>query len=147
MSFLKFLFGGRAAHVTSPAKSGLGSERTWIFRPVDDGAMVDGRPTYEYGVSHKDDLVMMLRCCDAELEVMWRTNLPPAPGYAERAAIIYRRQGDFTKEIEVCERYLGELDRFLAVSEHASAARSSVGNTVQKLRDRIARAKVLQAKA
>lgn len=146
MNLLKFLFGGS----DTPATPAVVTTRKRGTRPaklIDDGAMVDGKPTYEYAQTHKDDLAMMLRCCDAELQAMWQTHLSPAPAFAERAAILYRRQGDYAREIEICERYLVELDRFLAVPQHQGQAGAREGGIAQKLRDRIVRARALQAKA
>lgn len=118
MNLLKFLFGGSdtpaARAVVTTRKSDPLSANS-----VDDGAMVDGRPTYEYAQTHKDDLPMMLRCCDAELQAMWQTHLSPAPAFFEWAAILYRGQREYAREIEICERFLAELDRFLAVPQHA----------------------------
>lgn len=146
MNLLKFLFGGSDA-TAARAVVTIRTSDARAAKTVDDGAMVDGRPTYEYAQTHKDDLEMMLRCCSAELQAMWQTHLSPAPAFFERAAILYRGQGDYAREIEICERYLAELDRFLAVPQHAGQAGAREGGIAQKLRDRIVRAKALQAKA
>ncbi|MBU4233280.1 MAG: hypothetical protein L6277_12120 [Desulfobacterales bacterium] len=51
-------------------------------------AKVDGKPTYEYAESHKNDLEMMKRCCDEEINNFKINMIAPAPFYFERVAIL-----------------------------------------------------------
>lgn len=80
----------------------------------DDGAFVDGKPTFHWADVAKDDLTMMLRCCEAELEAMVRTKLAPAPFYFERAAVLSRQAQDYAGEIAICERYFKALEAHYA---------------------------------
>lgn len=73
-------------------------------------ATVDGEPTHKLVSSHKDDLTMMLRCCDAE-EAAYRARpagrrYAPAPAAFLRAAILARKNKDHAGEVSICERWL-----------------------------------------
>lgn len=66
-------------------------------------AKIDGKPTWQFAESHKDDLDMMLRACKAELENMASTGCIVAPFYFERAAILAKKQKRYDLEVKVCE--------------------------------------------
>lgn len=66
-------------------------------------AKIDGKPTWQFAESHKDDLDMMLRACKAELENMASTGFIVSPFYFERAAILAKKQKRYDIEVKVCE--------------------------------------------
>ena len=82
----------------------------YITQIANGSNLVDGRPTWEYAHEKKDDLDFMLRCCEAELTTMRTVSIVAAPYYFERAAILLRRAKQFQREVELCERYLHEID-------------------------------------
>lgn len=72
-------------------------------------AVVDGKPTFAFAITHKQDLAMMLRCCDGEesnyLDQPSGRRLCAAPYYFERAAILSRKANDYAGEVAICERW------------------------------------------
>jgi hypothetical protein len=72
-------------------------------------AEVDGQPTYVFATLAKNDLSVMLRCCEAEAEVYWRQapgdRISAAPFFFERAAILLRKQRRYADEVAVCEQW------------------------------------------
>jgi hypothetical protein len=88
----------------------LGSLR----RLGDEAAQVHGRhyvdwvPTLDWlRHEHRDDealalLTEIIPAAEREARIIGRE---PAPGYTERAAIIYRRRGDYPAEVAVIERW------------------------------------------
>lgn len=67
---------------------------------------VDGTPTYDLAEQHKDDLEMMRRCCDAEMERYKSSGEPPAPFYFWRVAVLAKKIKDYALEVKICEEYL-----------------------------------------
>jgi hypothetical protein len=51
-------------------------------------------------------LPLLLEIIDAAERAAQIQNLEPPPGYTERAAVIYRRQGNLAAEVAVLRRYL-----------------------------------------
>ena len=75
--------------------------------------LVDGKQTWEYAETDaKHDLPTMLRCCEAELERMRSAGGIPAPFYFRRVAILFRKEKDYQKEIEIIEFYWRALEEF-----------------------------------
>ncbi|MCL2790983.1 MAG: hypothetical protein FWD79_10120 [Desulfobulbus sp.] len=66
-------------------------------------ATVDDSPTYEFPESHKHDLPMMLRCCEAELRNMASTGAAAAPFYFARAAILAKKEKNYELEVKICQ--------------------------------------------
>ena len=75
-------------------------------------AKVDGKPTYEYAESHKNDLEMMKRCCDEEINNFNKNEIAPAPFYFERVAILSHKIKDYTQEKMYCEMLLQALNDY-----------------------------------
>lgn len=69
---------------------------------VDRRVTINGKQTFELAQEKKDDLAMMLRCCEIEIEEMLHTGLIAAHVYCERAAILYRKGRCYADEIAVC---------------------------------------------
>ena len=130
MSFLKHILRGlsmastkQEEHKTSsPPQTdkpteGAAQKNTvvWKFKSEDwmreEGrlAEVNGLPTYEYADTHKHDLTMMLQCCEAHEKTYWsqpkNDRFIAAPFYFMRAAILYRKQKLYNKELVICERW------------------------------------------
>jgi hypothetical protein len=147
MGLLQFLFGASPAkRPKSAAKPSQEKHPAVVLSSDDDGAFVDGRPTFYYAEHAKDDLALMLRCCDAELEAMERTNLAPAPFYFERAAILYRRTPDYVAEIAICQRYFDALEGFYAKRRGEQHGDARTGQTYVAMEKRCKQAKELAAK-
>jgi hypothetical protein len=75
-------------------------------------AKVDGKPVYVYAESHKNDLEMMKRCCDAEINNFKRNMISPAPFYFERVAILSNKIKDYKQEKLYCEMLLQALNDY-----------------------------------
>lgn len=92
-------------------------------------ASVDGRPTHELA-SRKDDLSVMLKCCDAEEENYWSqpygSRICAAPFFFERAAILLAKQKRFTDEVSAC-------DRWARIAEDYSAQEAVISGLMAKV--------------
>jgi hypothetical protein len=109
--------------------------------------LVDGKQPWEHANESKDDIEVMLRCCEAELETMNRTKLVAAPFYFERVAILYRRAKRFDKEIEICQRYADAVESYYTTVAQGFEADVRKGPRYIAIRSRIAKARELFAKA
>lgn len=90
----------------------------------------------------KDDdaqLELLLKSIHAAERQAKAERTPPAPAYTERASVIYRRRKDYVAEIDV-------INRWLRRAEEAERGRDSVSKGEERLRYRLERANVLQAK-
>jgi hypothetical protein len=72
-------------------------------------AKVDGVSTHNYAETHKNDLPMMLRCCEEELKNMAKHGGSPAPFYFMRVAILASKKKDYELEIQICELIIKAL--------------------------------------
>ena len=92
-------------------------------------ASVDGRPTHELA-SRKDDLPVMLKCCDAEEENYWSqpagSRFCAAPFFFERAAILLAKQKRFADEVSIC-------DRWVSIAEDYSAQKAVISGLMAKI--------------
>lgn len=58
------------------------------------------------GADSEDEyLRLVLKCVDAAERASVHSEREPAPGYTERAAVIYRRRKDYAAEIAIIERW------------------------------------------
>lgn len=73
---------------------------------------VNGIPTYELAKTHKDDIDIMLQCCNAEMNNYKKTGEQPAPFYFSRVAILARKAKNYLLEIKICEEYLSAVEEF-----------------------------------
>lgn len=105
---------------------------------------VDGKATYEYAASHKDDLDVMLKCCAAEMRSMRQSGMVAAPFYFERAAVLLKRKGAHAAEIALCREYLDALEQFYAGKAPGSIADVRRGPRVQAIRKRLEKATSLR---
>ncbi len=109
--------------------------------------LVDGKQTWEYAESDKDDIEIMKRCCDAELAAMEATSVVSAPYYFERVAILSRKQKKYLQEIEYCERYIQAVEGFYQARGHEGYADVRKGPRYQAIVARLPKAKSLAAKS
>lgn len=75
---------------------------------------VNGTPTYELAVPHKDDLNTMLECCNAEMKRYKSSGEPPAPYCFWRLAVLAKKSKDYALEVNVCETYLAVTEELRA---------------------------------
>lgn len=78
-------------------------------------ANVNGAPTYEL-VDQKHNLDVMVACAEAEISNYWQQpqgeRLSAAPFFFERAAILYRKNKQYEKEIEICEAWIAIMNDY-----------------------------------
>lgn len=81
-------------------------------------AAVEGKPTFAYATTHKHDIQMMFRCCEAEESTYWSQpnghRLCAAPYYFERAAVLSRKAKDYAGEVTICERWERIINDYMA---------------------------------
>lgn len=94
------------------------SERTTGLSGDFRCATIDGHPTYTYAEKDKDNLPVMLKCCQAELKNLVASGTSPAPFYFERAAIIARKQKNYALEIKICEMLIYSYDLYDDARQH-----------------------------
>lgn len=91
-----------------------------ILRGAGAWASVDEKPTFAFAETHKHDLRMMRRCCDAEESTYWSQpegrRLCSAPFYFERAAILSHKAKDYAGEVSICERWERIISDYMAQS-------------------------------
>ncbi len=109
--------------------------------------LVDGKPTWEYAESSKDNLAVMIKCCDAELETMKRAKVVAAPFYFERTAILYSKAKQFESEIEVCVRYIEAVEQYYSTVAQRHEADVRKGPRYAAICARLAKARALVVKA
>ena len=104
--------------------------------------LVDGEEP-PYWIQHKEgkhDLDLMLRCCEAQLYYAIVGDVP-APAYFLRVAIIYSKQKQFEKEIQICEFYLRLIGEFESQGgTKAGPAGYASPRVVKQIKDRIPKA-------
>lgn len=113
---------------------------------TDNANLVDNKQTWEYALSHKDNLDYMKKCCDAELETMNTSDVVAAPYFFERVAILCRKKGDYEQEILYCERYIKSVNQLYKKigSKHIADVRK--GPRYIAITKRLPKAKALLAK-
>lgn len=81
-------------------------------------ASVEGKPTFAYATTHKDDIEMMIRCCESEESIYWSqsegSRLCAAPYYFERVAILSHKARDYAGEVAICERWERIISDYMA---------------------------------
>lgn len=88
--------------------------------------MVERLPTYAYAESHKNDLRVMLLCCDAEEAANMQTGQFPAPFFFDRAAILAKKHGDRALELQVCTRFAKAVQRSKRLMKSTGAKMADV---------------------
>jgi hypothetical protein len=117
-----------------------------LIAEVTGGAnLIEGKQTWEYAETHKDDIEYMKRCCDAELKTMASAGLVSAPFYFERVAILSRKQKNYRQEVEYCERYIQAVEEFYRAAGHEGHADVRKGPRYRAILERLPKAKELLA--
>lgn len=146
MSLLKALLEKFNPSLTKP--SGEVKTSGEIIAEVTGGAnLVDGKQTWEYAEENKHDIDIMLRCCEAELKTMRVTGLGPAPYYFERVAIIARKQKNYALEVDICEKYINNVDSYYKGIKDHTIADVRKGPRYQAIVRRLPKAKELLAES
>jgi hypothetical protein len=117
-----------------------------IAEVTDNASLVNGKQTWEYADSHKDDLDYMKKCCDAELDVMDEADIPPSPYYFERVAILSRKIGDYAQEVAYCEKYISVVKKIYKRIGTKNVADIRKGPRYKSIVKRLPKAKELLAK-
>jgi hypothetical protein len=110
-----------------PAIRGLFSRETGTL-PVDIlSEKGKGLRSYVFAETHKNDLPVMLRCCEEELNNLMTIGRAPSSYYFERAAILARKEKNFELEVKICEA----LIKAYAIYEEAykNQGKSTPANT------------------
>lgn len=109
--------------------------------------LVESKQTWDLAGDGKNDLIAMLKCCEAELATMKRSNLVAAPFYFERAAILLRKVEQYAGEIEICESYINAIENHYSNSIRDDEADVRNGPRYLAIQLRLAKARALQRKA
>ena len=117
-----------------------------IVESTGGACLVDGKQTWELAKTMKHDIDTMKRCCDAELKIMDKAGMVPAPYYFERVAILSRKEKNYEQEILYCEMYIEKVEAFYAKHGTSSIADVRKGPTYQAIAKRLPKARELHAK-
>ena len=113
-------------------------------------ANVNGTPTYELA-DQKHNLDIMGACAEAEISNYWQQpqgeRLSAAPFFFERAAILYRKNKQYEKEIEICEAWIAimndytnqDMERYAKV--HHGPKSKAIYHRLPKARELLERSK------
>ena len=104
-------------------------------------AKIGDIPTFELAENFKNDLDVMMSCCESELKSFKENHyqLAPAPFFFDRTTILLSKAKRWTEAIKVAEEYLAALDIYKrqASDNHAKVWLSP---TVDKIKARLAKA-------
>lgn len=146
MSLLKVLLEKFNPSLTKP--SGEAKTSGELIAEVTGGAnLVEGKQTWEYAEEKKNDIDIMLRCCEAELKTMKVTGLVAAPYYFERVAILAKKQKNFALEVDICEKYINIVNLYYKGIKDHTIADVRKGPRYQAIVKRLPKAKDLLAKS
>ncbi len=120
----------------------IGKTSGEIISEITNGAnLVNGKQTWEYSESHKDDIEIMKQCCAAELKTMKAANIVPAPFYFYRVAVLSRKVKDYEQEVTYCETYIKAVEEFYANLNSPNIADVRKGPRYKSIVDRLPKAK------
>lgn len=148
MNFLRRLLGlktkteGPLPSDALPATSG-----EHITRISAGANLVDGKPTWQHAETSKDNLDVMLRCCEAELKTMATAKVVAAPFYFERAAVLLRKAKQYEQEIQICERYVRAVNLYYSSVSKGYEADVRKGPRFKAIEVRVTKARVLREHA
>lgn len=145
MNLLKKLFSKKQPEIQK--EDGTFKTTGEIITEVTDGSnLVNGKPTYEYAVSEKNNLEIMKKCCESEINILKTAGLVPAPYYFERVAIISRKEKNYKLEIEYCSSYINIVNDYYKNIYDLNVADVRKGPRYQAIVKRLEKAKILEAK-
>jgi len=84
----------------------VGDENAETYSSGSVTATVEGKPTFEFAESGKDDIDLMLECCFAELKNFRDQRLTPAPFYFWRVAVLLAKAKRYQDEANILEAFL-----------------------------------------
>jgi hypothetical protein len=117
-----------------------------LIAEVTDGAnLVEGKQTWEFAESKKNDLHYMRLCCDAELKTMEKAGLVAAPYYFERVAILCRKERNYEQEVAYSEKYIAAVEDYYRRNGTDGIADVRKGPRFQAIVKRLPKAKHLLA--
>lgn len=137
---LKLLLGRKEESFTVSAQE-------LITEACDGKDLVDGKPAWAYAEEKKHDLDYMMRCAEAELEVMRGAGVVAAPYYFERVAILLRKQKRYADEIGVCENYIAAIETFYEGKDMRAFADVRKGPRFRAIVHRVRKARQLLDKS
>ena len=108
--------------------------------------LVDGKQTWELAEDKKHELSTMLKCCDAELATYRKTGMVPAPFYFERVAILYRKQKNYSQEVNHCEKYIEVVGEYYNKNNLPQNEGVKMGPRYKAIVNRLSKAKELLSK-
>ncbi|PHQ56197.1 MAG: hypothetical protein COA30_05110 [Sulfurimonas sp.] len=145
MNLLKKLFAKKQPEIQK--EDGTFKTTGEIITEVTDGNnLVNGKPTYEYVESEKNNLEIMKKCCEAEIKTLEIAGIVPAPYYFERVAIILRKEKNYKQEIEYCSSYISIINKYYSNIHNSNIADVRKGPRYQSIVKRLKKAKTLEAK-
>ena len=109
--------------------------------------LVDGLQTWQHAETSKDNLDIMLKCCEAELRTMEKAKVVAAPFFFERAAILLRKTKQYDQEIEICERYVHAVEAYYSSVAKVYEADVRKSPRFRAIEARATKAKLLHAQA
>ena len=114
-----------------------------ITEIMDGRNLVNGKQTFELARTHKDDLPVMIKCCEAEIIKFKKTHLVPAPFYFERVAILSRKNKNYKQEIDYCEKYIRFVDLYCKKNKTHENVGVKMGPRYKAIVNRLPKAKEL----
>jgi len=125
-----------------PASSG-----DYITQLSSGANLVEGKPTWQHTETNKDNLDIMLKCCEAELKTMETAEVVAAPFYFERAAILLRKAKQYDQEIAICERYLHAVEAYYSSVAKVYEADVRKGPRFKAIEARVTKARLVRERA
>lgn len=150
MTFLRNLFGLRrntGETLPVPKEIPPTTSGEYITKISAGADLVDGKRAWQHAKTSKDDLEVMLKCCDAELKTMKVAKVVAAPFYFERAAILLRKAKRYDEEIEICQRYVRAVETHYSSVAEAYEADVRNGPGFRSIQARAINASLLRKRA
>ncbi len=148
MNLLRRLLGLKTGTEETSLDQGIPATSGEYITQVSAGAnLVDGKQTWEYAETSKNNLEVMLRCCEAELKTMGAAQVVAAPFYFERAAILLHKAKQYDQEIAICERYVHAVEAYYSTEAQTYEADVRQGPRFKAIEARVTKARLLRERA
>lgn len=145
MNLLSKLFGKKNPDLHNP--NGEPKTSGELIAEVTNGFnLIEGKQTWELAEDKKHDLNYMKKCCDAELNSMYKAGMVPAPYYFERVAILSRKEKKYEQEVFYCEKYIEAVEGFYKANGTEGIADVRRGPRYKTIVKRLPKAKELLEK-
>jgi len=132
----------RLPQVALPVSSG-----DYITQTSGGANLVEGKPTWQHAEASKDNLDVMLKCCEAELKTMETAEVVASPFFFQRAAILLRKGKQYDQEIAICERYVHAVEAYYSSVAKAYEADMRNGPGFKAIEARVTKARLLRERA